>query len=149
MPDDALTEALRRLDTMTAPMPDYALTRTSLHQALLSKPYRDAYVAAQIHMILPFQLRALRTARGWTQAELAYRIGMTQPRIAELECPGARHMSLQTLLRLAAAFDIGLQVQFVAFDTLANWAEHLDPDAFNVSSFTPITDVSAEGDSHD
>jgi transcriptional regulator with XRE-family HTH domain len=99
------------------------------------KAYRDAYVASQISMGLPFQIRALRRSRNWTQAQLAEAAGMSQPRIAEIERAGRRRFNLDTLLRIASAFDIGLEVGFAPFSAVVDRAEHFDPDAFEVASF--------------
>src|ERR1700680_1463571 len=66
---------------------------------LSDKTYRDAYVAAQIRIGLPFQIKALRTARDWSQGDLAHRAGMAQPRISEIEKPGERSLNIETLLR--------------------------------------------------
>ena len=50
---------------------------------------------------------------------------MTQPRISELETPGERKLTIETLLRLASAFDVALQVRFVPYSELVDWTEHL------------------------
>lgn len=108
---------------------------SSLITELRDKTYRDAYVASQIRIGLPFQIRALRKAKDWTQEKLAESAGMAQPRIAEIEKPGERRLNLDTLLRLAAAFDVGLDVRFVPFGTLIERNEAFDPDSFTVKSF--------------
>jgi transcriptional regulator with XRE-family HTH domain len=101
------------------------------------KEYRDAYVGSQIRMTLPLQIRGLRKSLGedWTQRKLAERAGMAQPRISELETPGERKLTIETLLRLASAFDVALQVRFVPFSELIDWSEGLDVDNFSVQPF--------------
>ena len=108
---------------------------SSLIAELREKPYRDAYVASQIRMTLPLQIRELRKGREWTQPELAEQAGMAQPRISELEKPGERRLTIETLLRLASAFDVALQVRFVPFGELIDWSEGLDIDNFVVQPF--------------
>lgn len=108
---------------------------SSLVGELREKEYRDAYVESQIRMTLPLQIRELRKRREWTQPELAERAGMGQPRISELEKPGERRLTVETLLRLASAFDVGLQVRFVPFGELIDWGEGIDIDNFNVQPF--------------
>jgi len=108
---------------------------SSLINELKQKEYRDAYAAAQIRIVLPFHIRALRMQRGWSQMELARRAGMAQPRIAEIEKPGARRLNIETLLRIAIAFDVGLQVRFMPFSELVEWAESFSPDASSITSF--------------
>jgi transcriptional regulator with XRE-family HTH domain len=115
------------------------LPRTVSTSRLLSelsdKNYRDAYVAAQIRIGLPFQVKALRTTRDWSQGELAQRADMAQPRISEIERPGERSLNLETLLRLASAFDCALEVKFVPFSELVRNSESFDPATFEIPTF--------------
>lgn len=108
---------------------------SNLREKLQEKPYRDAFVASQIRIALSFQIRALREKRGWTQAQLAEQVGMLQPRISAMERPGGSKFSLETLLRLASAFDVAFVGRFVPFSELLEWAESFSPDTFMVSSF--------------
>jgi transcriptional regulator with XRE-family HTH domain len=112
-------------------------TRAQKIVRLKNKQYRDAFVASQISIGLPFQIRALRESpsRNWKQSELADRAGMLQPRISAMESPGGAKFSLETLRRLASAFDVGLIVKFAPFSELVEWSERFDPDAFNADSF--------------
>jgi transcriptional regulator with XRE-family HTH domain len=108
---------------------------SSLVNELRQKEYRDAYVASQIRIGLPFQIRALRNKRGWSQEEFAGCVGMSQPRVSEMERPGARRLNIETLLRVATAFDVGLQIRFVPFSELVAWAENFNPDDFAIPTF--------------
>ena len=53
---------------------------SKLWRKLRNKAYRDGYTEAQLSIEVPFQIRALRKARGWTQAQLAERCGIPQAR---------------------------------------------------------------------
>jgi hypothetical protein len=64
---------------------------------------------------------------------------MRQPRIALMESPGATKFNLETLRRIASAFDIALTVKFVPFSELRKWSDDFSPDDFNVSSFIDET----------
>ena len=110
-------------------------TRAKLIAKLQEKAYRDAFVGSQINIELPIQIRALRERRGWTQGELAKRTGMVQPRISAIETPGKGKLNLETLRRLAAAFDVGLIVRFAPFSEMIEWGEKFSPDSFDVPSF--------------
>jgi transcriptional regulator with XRE-family HTH domain len=79
------------------------------------KSYRDAYVAEQIRTVLASQIEALRTKEGYTQAELARKLGTTQNVISRLEDPDYGKFTLQTLLELASAFEVALLVKFATF----------------------------------
>jgi transcriptional regulator with XRE-family HTH domain len=100
-----------------------------------SKARRDAFVASQINVGLPFQIRALRKQRNLNQNELATLAGMLQPRISAMEQVGGGQLNLDTLRKLAAALDVGLLVKFVAFSELIKWSNDFSPDDFSVPSF--------------
>lgn len=110
-------------------------SNSALTNELKDKGYRKAYVASQIRIGMPFQIRGLRKSLGLNQADFAALVGMTQPRVSELEKPGARNLSIDTLLRVAAGADVALQVHFVPFSELMDWSEGFDPDNFNVPTF--------------
>jgi transcriptional regulator with XRE-family HTH domain len=97
--------------------------------------YRKAFVASQINFGIPFQIRALLKKRGKTQEWLAEMTGMLQPRISGLMSPGKTRPNIETLRRLAEAFDCGLAVRFVPFSELARWSDEFDPETFNVPDF--------------
>ena len=108
---------------------------SKLWRKLRDKSYRDGYTEAQLSIEVPFQIRAIRKARGWTQAQLAKRCGIPQARISHIEQSGRDPLSLRTLYRLAAAFDVGLLVQFVPFSELVRREAVFDPETFRVPSF--------------
>jgi len=112
------------------------LSTTSRTVEKLRDPeYRKAFVSSQINVGIPFQLRALMKARGWTQADLAVRSDMLQPRISGLLTPGRTRPNIDTLRRLAEAFDCGLVVRFAPFSELLKWSDGFDPEAFAVPEF--------------
>ena len=108
---------------------------SSLIMEMKDKAYRDAYVQSQIRTVLPFQLRSLRTAKKISQEDVAERAGMAQPRISDLERPTGRMPNLETLCRIASAFDVALEVRFVPFSELIRNSEIFDPDTFPVKTF--------------
>jgi transcriptional regulator with XRE-family HTH domain len=101
--------------------------------------YRTAFVASQINVGIPFQIKALMKGRGWTQEQLAERTGMLQPRISAMLRPGKVRPNIETLRRYAEAFDCGLLVRFATYSELARWSEEFDPDTFQVPSFAEET----------
>ena len=102
---------------------------------MLDKEYRHGLVNAQIEVDLPFQIRALRKQLELTQPELAEQAGMKQPRISAMEKPGGAHFTLETLRRLAKAFDVALVVRFAPFGELLDWSKRFSPDDFSVPTF--------------
>jgi transcriptional regulator with XRE-family HTH domain len=114
-------------------------TISKLREKLAEPEYRKAFVASQINIGIPFQIRSLLKARGKTQGWLAEKTGMLQPRISGLMTPGKTRPNIETLRRVAEAFDCGLAVRFTPFSELAEWSETFDPEAFNVPDFETET----------
>jgi transcriptional regulator with XRE-family HTH domain len=110
-------------------------TKSSLIAELKDKEYRDAFVASQIRIGLPLQCRALRESRELTQPALAAAAGMTQPQISEIERPGERRLNIETLLRLASAYDVALQVRFVPFSQLIHDDDDIDLEHLEIAPF--------------
>lgn len=110
-------------------------TRAQKIARLRNKEYRDAFIASQINVGLPFQVRSLREQRKWKQSQLADKTGMLQPRISAIETPGGGKFTLETLRRLACAFDVALVVKFAPFSELVDQSQNFNPDTFCVPSF--------------
>ena len=64
-------------------------------------------------MMIEQKLAALRTQKGMTQAQLAKRLGVSQPHIAKLEAGRAKNIELHTLCRWATALGAKLNVDVV------------------------------------
>ncbi len=99
------------------------------------KAFRDGFVASELSSNVAAQIATLREDRGWTQAELAERAGMAQPRISKLEDPSYETMSVTTLKKLASAFDVGLAIRFVPFSDNVAWSIDTGPAHLSVPSF--------------
>ena len=120
-------------------------TLSKIWTKLKDQEYRKAFVASQIYISIPFQIRSLLKSRpGWTQATLAERTGMLQPRISGLMTPGKTRPNIETLRRVAEAFDCGLAVRFVPFSELARWSNDFDPETFSVPDFEHDTDLALD-----
>lgn len=110
------------------------------------KQYRHGLIAAQIEVDLPLQLKALRKERGWSQPEMERRTGMKQSRFPLMERPGGASFTLDTLRRLAEAFDVALIVRFAPFGEFLDWSKDFNPETFTVPSFGQQADCVS--DSH-
>lgn len=104
-----------------------SVRRKQIVASLRNKAYRDALAEEGINEGVPFQIRAMRQARGWSQKELAKRLGMTQHGISRLENPNYGKFTLTTLKRLAPIFDVALVVKYVPFSHLADAMANLSP----------------------
>ncbi len=99
-----------------------------------SRKTREAYIRAKVSANVPSQIRALRRRQNdMTQKELAFEAEMKQSRISAMERPGTR-FNLETLVRLAAAFKVGLMVKFVSFSEMLDWENGFSQDEFNVTN---------------
>ncbi len=86
-----------------------------------SKAYREALVASQLKRGLPFQARAMRKERGWSQALVAERSGLTQGVVSRAEDPDYGNLTLNTVRRIAAGHDVAVICKFVSFSEFAKW----------------------------
>ena len=109
--------------------------RTQKIALLMKKTHRDSYLAKELGSLLPDQIRALRERRGWSEAELADRARLSELGLRALQTPGADHFTVETLRRLAAAFDVALSIRFVTFGEFVDWSDRFNPDQFRVPGF--------------
>ena len=105
-------------------------------ESLKDKEYRVLFVSEEIDTGLPYQIRAMRQDRGWSQEELAARTGMKQATISRVESVDYGRYSLQTLKRLASAFDVALTVRFAPFSVLVDAFVDLSDNDLRISSFS-------------
>ena len=87
---------------------------------LTNKPERHAYMVAKLRMDIAYQVRLLRLQRGWTQDQLAEQCHTEQPASAQVENWNVAFPSLNTLRRIASAFDCGLRVGFEGWEDVIN-----------------------------
>jgi transcriptional regulator with XRE-family HTH domain len=104
-------------------------------EALQDQEYRAGLSDAIISIGLPLQIRAMRHHRGWTQRQLADRVGVKQSVISRLETRGTGAFAVATLQRLALAFDVALIVRFAPFSDLVQYEANLTPDTLAVPAF--------------
>ncbi len=110
-------------------------SRLKLLAKLKKKAYRDAYVEEHVKTSLPFQIRALREQREWTQTQLAEALKTTQTAVSRLENPEYGKLSLNSLYKIASAFDVALLVKFVPFSRLLEEFKDASPQALSAAGF--------------
>lgn len=98
---------------------------SKLVEKLKKKEYRSAFVASQAKRLLPLQIQVLRRQRNWTQARLAEESQLTQGVVSRAEDPDYGNLTVNTLIRLAAGFDVAFIGRFIPFSELANWYTNL------------------------
>lgn len=103
---------------------------------LKKKGFRDAYVRSHLAHGLAHQIRALREQRGWTQIDLAQKLGLrTQSAIARMEDPSYGKLSVATLLKLSSVFDVALSVRFISFGKFLSDREDVSPQSLGAEDF--------------
>lgn len=101
-----------------------------------SKEYREEFVSAQVKRGIPFQIRALLKQRGWTQERLARQAGLEQGVVSRAANPNYGNLTLNTIVRIAAGFDVAFVGRFVPFSELGKWFTNLsESEAGSVPSF--------------
>ena len=102
----------------------------TISRLLEDQSAREAYLRAKLDQLIPSQIRALRLREEWTQKQLGDGADMKQARVSAIEKPGEVNFSLETLIRLAAVFQVGLQVRFIPFSQMLDWENDFSQDTF-------------------
>jgi transcriptional regulator with XRE-family HTH domain len=113
--------------------------RSNLREEFRDKEYRHAYADESLNTYIATQIKVLREQRNLTQTQLADLAGMAQPRIAVLEDINYSSWSINTLRRLAEAFDLRLAVKFENFSSLVVELETLSRESLERESFDDDT----------
>jgi|GEM_PF-5570690 len=100
-----------------------------------SKDYRHSFIEESIATRLTAQIHAIRVEQGWSPQEFADKLGKKLSWVYRLEDPNVPPPTIPTLLGVAEALDIGLDVRFRRFSELLDDATNLTPESFLVPSF--------------
>jgi len=100
-----------------------------------SKGYREAFVAAFLKRHIPFQIRTIRKKKNLSQQELASDSKVSQGVISRAEDPDYGNLTFNTVLRIAAGFDLAFVGKFVPFSALLDTIENLSEDSMEIASF--------------
>ena len=108
----------------------------SLWRKFESKKYREEFVSAQVKRAIPSQIRAIMAKRDLSQEQLAKGSGLTQGVISRAANPNYGNLTLNTLIRIAAGFDMAFIGQFVPFSELGHWFVNWSEEKYaNVPTF--------------
>ncbi len=119
---------------------EFANTSSIKHQMFdglqASKDYRQAFVEESIRVRLTAQIRAMRDKENWDYKRFAEELKKKPSWVYRLEDPNAPPPTIPTLLEVAAAFDIAVDVRFCSYSALLDDVTSLTPESFRVSSFS-------------
>lgn len=103
---------------------------------LLDKSYREEYNRDFLCWSIASQVRSNRVAREWSQAELAKRAGVSFASVNRIEGGCKDNLPLlETLTRIAQAFDAALRVYFTDWQDFISHVLEITPDGLIVKSF--------------
>jgi transcriptional regulator with XRE-family HTH domain len=109
--------------------------RSELIKSRADKDYRHGYADESTTLSVATQLKVLREQRDWTQAQLAAEAGMKQSMISRYENVNYSSWSINTLRKLAEAFDVWLDVRFRSFGELVTATEEFSRESLQVPKF--------------
>lgn len=89
-------------------------SRTHKEKLLKNPRVKKEYEKLGPEFQLAQSLIRARVKKGWTQAELARRVGMQQPNIARLEGGNYDRVSLPTLKKVARALGTEIEIKLSA-----------------------------------
>jgi transcriptional regulator with XRE-family HTH domain len=102
----------------------------------LQRPaYRHAYVAEHVRRGIAYQIRALRDQRSWNQGTFSKRLDKPQSVVSRLEDPSYGKVTVQTLLEIAAVFDVALEVRFVSYSSFVQRTRDVSTPSMRVPEF--------------
>lgn len=98
----------------------------------LDKEYRDAYLDGYVTGSIAHQIRALREKSGLNQKQFGDEIGKPQSVVSRLEDTEYGGITVNTLLDIAKARNVGLKVEFTDYVSLLR--SDVSPRAMNVDT---------------
>ena len=97
--------------------------------------YRHAYCDEFLNSFIATQIKILREQRGWTQEKLATFASLHQSQISEMEDVSYSSWTLNTLRKLAEAFDLTLSFSFEEFGKRIKDIAFMERERLERSSF--------------
>lgn len=108
--------------------------------ALRNARAREANVHSELTNGLAHQIRIIRQQRGWTQKQLAEKLGTTQTTVSRLEDPSYGRYSVRSLLALGNIFDVALFVRYLPFSKFLPATWDTTPENFEAVAYEDEVD---------
>lgn len=100
-----------------------------------SRAYRHAFVEEKVRTQLAIQIKTIREQRKLGRPTFADLLRKAASWVFRLEDPNQVPPTISTLLNVADAFDVDLEIRFRRFSDLLNQIEYMTPESFEVPSF--------------
>jgi transcriptional regulator with XRE-family HTH domain len=109
------------------------------------KEYRQAFVEEKVRTSIAAQIHAMRTRAkgGMTQPDFARRMGKSQSWVSRLEDPNQPPPTIASLLKVAEAFDVDLEIRFGSFSAMLHRLDEMTPESLEAASFTEELEAGA------
>jgi transcriptional regulator with XRE-family HTH domain len=125
---------------LSKPMQGESSSTSSVSDQLLenfkgSREYRHAFVEEKTRTSIAAQIKAIRERHRLKQPEFAKALSKSQSWVSRLEDPNQPAPTIPSLLAVAEAFDVDLEIRFGKFSELLGRLEALTPEALEVPSF--------------
>ncbi len=109
-----------------------------------SKKYRNGLVGSLLKRGTALQIQGLLKTKGWTQEQLAEKSGLTQGVISRAQNPAYGNLTFNTVINIAAGFDVAFIGRFVPFSEFAKWVENMPNRlSFDMPSFDKENEMAA------
>jgi transcriptional regulator with XRE-family HTH domain len=110
--------------------------REELIRELQDRDARKDFAEDFLDSYISLQIKALRLQRGWSQEDLAQRLGTGQSMISRLENANNSSWTIATLKKLASAFELPLDVEFGKWSDLVDRSSNLSRESLERPSFS-------------
>jgi transcriptional regulator with XRE-family HTH domain len=109
--------------------------REEFREELQDHEARHDYADMFLDSSIALQVKALRLQRKWKQRELASRADLHQSQISDMEQISHSGWTIETLKKVARAFDLTLRVRFESFGTFLDEYVEQNREGFERPSF--------------
>ena len=99
------------------------------------KEYRHAFVEEKVRTSIAAQIKAIREQQKLKQPEFAGILHKSQSWVSRLEDPNQPPPTIPSLLQVAEAFDVDLEVRFGSFSELLDRLDQMTADSLEVPNF--------------
>jgi len=107
----------------------------NLKEQFSDKEYRYGFAEAFLNSYIAAQIKILREQQQMTQTQLAEKIGTKQAGISRLENVNHTAWKVETLTRLARAFELRLRISFEEFGTLPDEVNNFGKESLERAPF--------------